>query len=89
VPLVESMVAGVPVVARAVGAVAETVGDGALLLTGSDPLYVAAALRRVCTDAAFRQALVKAGRLRVPALALDTVGSQFVTAVATVAGPPR
>ena len=35
VPLVEAMAAGVPVVARGVGAVAETVGDAALLLAGT------------------------------------------------------
>ena len=51
VPLVEAMAAGVPVVARRVGAVAETVGDAALLLDGTDPTYVAAALHRVVTDA--------------------------------------
>ncbi len=89
VPLVESMVAGVPVVTRPAGAVAETVGDAALRLAGTDPLYVAATLRRVCTDAALRRWLVEAGRRRVPALSLDAVGPQFVRAVATVAGAAR
>ena len=50
VPLVEAMAAGVPVVARRVGAVAETVGDAALVLAGTDPSYVAAAVHRVRTD---------------------------------------
>ena len=61
------MAAGVPVVARRVGAVAETVGDAALLLAGTDPSYVAAAVHRVRTDATLRQMLVEAGRRRVPA----------------------
>jgi len=89
VPLVEAMAAGVPVVARSVGAIRETVGDAALLLAGSDPLYTAAALHRVCTDGALRQRLVDAGRRRVPQLSLDVVAGQVVAAVATVAGTPR
>jgi len=79
----------VPVVARPAGAVAETVGDAALLLTTGDPLYVAAALHRVRGDAALRRHLVEAGRRRAPQLALDVVAPQVVAAVATVAGAPR
>jgi glycosyltransferase involved in cell wall biosynthesis len=82
VPLVEAMTAGVPVVAR-------TVGDGALLLAGSDPSYVAAALRRVCTDEALRQRLTAAGHRRLPGLALDAVADQVVAALASVAGAPQ
>jgi L-malate glycosyltransferase len=89
VPLIEAMEAGVPVVARAVGAVAETVGDAALLLPASDPSYVAAALRRVRTDETLRQDLIGAGRRRVSALSLDEVAPRVVAAVATVAGAPR
>jgi L-malate glycosyltransferase len=89
VPLVEAMVAGVPVVARDGGAVVETVGDAALLLAGLDPSYVAAALRRACTDTVLRQQLVTAGRHRVPELSVARVAPLFVDAVASVAGAPR
>jgi L-malate glycosyltransferase len=89
VPLVEAMAAGVPVVARRVGAVAETVGDAALLLDGTDPAYVAAALHRVVSDATLRRLLVEAGRRRLPAFGLDAVAPQLVAAVASVAGAPR
>jgi glycosyltransferase involved in cell wall biosynthesis len=89
VPLIEAMVSGVPVVTRGAGAVAETVGDAALVLAGGDPLYVAAALRRVCTDGGLRQELVAAGRRRAPTFALEAVAPQVVAAVATVAGTPR
>ena len=89
VPLVEAMVAGVPVVARRVGAVAETVGDAALLLAGTGSLLrrrgAAPGLHR-CGAA---RMLVEAGQRRVPAFALDAVGPQLVAAVATVAGAPR
>jgi len=89
VPLVEAMAAGVPVVARRVGAVAETVGDAALLLAGTEPSYVAAALHRVCADATLRQLLVEAGHRRLPAFGLDAAAPQLVAAVASVAGAPR
>ena len=54
VPLVEAMVAGVPVVARQAGAVSDTVADAALVLADADPSYIAAALHRVCTDERLR-----------------------------------
>jgi glycosyltransferase involved in cell wall biosynthesis len=88
VPLVEAMVARVPVVTRSVGAVAETVGDAALLLPVGEPSYVAAALRRVCTDEALRQRLIEAGRLRASMFSIDAVAPSVVAAVATVAGQP-
>ena len=89
VPLVEAMAAGVPVVSRAVGAVAGTVGDAALLLEAGDPAYVAAALHRVCTDEDVRAFLVAEGQRRVAALSGGAVSEQVVAAVATVAGAPR
>jgi glycosyltransferase involved in cell wall biosynthesis len=89
VPLIEAMEAGVPVVARGLGAVAETVGEGALLLGSDDPSYVAAAIRRVCSDPVLRRRLIEAGRRRVPTFSVDVVAPQVVAAVATVAGAPR
>jgi glycosyltransferase involved in cell wall biosynthesis len=89
VPLVEAMTAGVPVVARRAGAVAETVGEGALLLETSDHSFVAAALHRVLTDAALRQRLIAAGRDRLALLSSDAVAEHYVRAVAGVAGAPR
>jgi L-malate glycosyltransferase len=89
VPLIEAMTAGVPIVARRAGAVAETVGGAALLLGRGDPPYVAAALQRVATDDPLRRRLTEAGRQRLPDLSLQAVGARVVAAVATVAGAPR
>jgi glycosyltransferase involved in cell wall biosynthesis len=89
VPLIEAMTACVPVVARRVGAVAETVGDAALLLPASDPSLVAATLARLCGDAVLRRHLVEAGRRRVREFSLPAVAPLMVAAVASVAGPPR
>jgi glycosyltransferase involved in cell wall biosynthesis len=89
VPLVEAMAAGVPVVARAAGAVAGTAGDAAVLLAAGDPAYVAAALHRVRTDDALRALLVAEGYRRVDALSGDGLSAEVVAAVASVAGTPR
>lgn len=89
VPLVEAMAAGVPVVARGAGAVAETVGDGALLLQSADHSYVAAAVHRAVSDDTLRQQLIAAGHRRVQALSAPAVAERVVAAVAQVAGPPQ
>lgn len=68
VPLVEAMVAGVPIVTRGAGGAADTVAGAALVLTAADPSYVAAAINRVCTDATLRATLLDAGRRRATEL---------------------
>jgi glycosyltransferase involved in cell wall biosynthesis len=88
VPLVEAMTAGIPIVARPAGAVAQTVGDAALLLESGDPAYVAAALHRVCTDDVVRRTLTTNGRRRAGELQADRVGPQFVNAIGAVVGRP-
>jgi glycosyltransferase involved in cell wall biosynthesis len=88
VPLVEAMAAGVPVVARPAGAVAETTSGAALLLDASDPSYVAAALHRVCTDQRLRRTLVQAGKDRAAALSGPAVADELVRAVSAVVGAP-
>jgi L-malate glycosyltransferase len=88
VPLVEAMVAGVPVVTRAVGAVADTVADAALVLAAGDPSYVAAALHRACTDERLRATLTAAGRRRAAELSGDAAAALIVDAIATVVKRP-
>ena len=82
VPLVEAMVAGVPVVTRGAGAVADTVAGAALVLAAADPAYIAAALHRACTDDRLRAALVTAGRRRAAALSGGAAAATLVDAVA-------
>lgn len=63
VPILEGFHFGVPVVARAAGAVPETADGGALLYSEEDDLYtVATMLSRVLSDAALRSELVESGR---------------------------
>lgn len=65
--LLESMAAGVPVVATAVSAIPELVQDGrtGLLVPPEDPVRLADAVERVLTDAALRAALIPAARRQV------------------------
>jgi glycosyltransferase involved in cell wall biosynthesis len=88
VPLVEAMVAGVPVVTRGAGAVSDTVADAALVLAAADPSYVAATLHRVCTDSRLRATLSDAGKRRAAALSGDAIALQIIDAVAAVVGRP-
>jgi glycosyltransferase involved in cell wall biosynthesis len=58
VPLVEAMAHGVPVVAHAAGAVADTLDGGGVLLETKAPDLVAEVLDRVVRDAALRRAVL-------------------------------
>ena len=64
VPLVEAMLAGVPVVARDAGAVGETLDGAGVLLRDAAPPLVAAVVERVVRDGALRASLL-AGQQRV------------------------
>jgi glycosyltransferase involved in cell wall biosynthesis len=63
VPLVEAMHAGVPVIAYAAGAVAETLGGGGILLRDKAPELVAFLIDEVTRNASLRQELL-AGQSR-------------------------
>jgi glycosyltransferase involved in cell wall biosynthesis len=63
-PPLEAMAVGVPVVATAVGAIPEVVGDGALLVPPGDGDALAGALTEVLDDETVRDALIKRGRER-------------------------
>lgn len=62
-PLIEAAAFGVPVVAYDAGNVADTVGDGALLLTSKEPQIVAEACRRMLEDPLLRRQVL-AGQQR-------------------------
>ncbi len=68
VALMEALALGLPVVATAVGGVAEQMHDGvdALLVPPGDPTALAAALERVVTDPELRARLAAAAGARAP-----------------------
>lgn len=86
VPLVEAMVAGVPVVTRGAGAVSDTVADAALVLEAGDPSYVAAVLHRVCTDNALRAVLTASGARRADELSGGAPAARTVAVITAAVG---
>lgn len=67
-PPIEAMAAGVPVVSSSAGALAEVVGDAAVLVDPADVDGIAGALERVLGDPALRAELVAAGHARAATL---------------------
>jgi glycosyltransferase involved in cell wall biosynthesis len=69
--LFEAFAAGLPVVATAVGGVAEAVGDAALLIPPGDPEAAADALDRLAADRGLRERLALAGLARAREVTLE------------------
>jgi glycosyltransferase involved in cell wall biosynthesis len=80
------MAAGVPVVATAVGAVPEVVGDAAVLVPPGDPEALAEALRAVLLDAEQADDLRRRGRARVAAFDWDRTVDGLVDLYRDAAG---
>ena len=81
VPLVEAMGQGLPIVAADAGAVREVVGDAAVLLGGTGPRSVAAAVTHLLGDPGERARLVESGRVRFDQLDLGHAGERLVEAL--------
>jgi len=88
-PVVEAMYFGVPVVAYASSALPETIADAGLLLDQKDPLFVAGAINRVLTDAAFRETLVRAGQRRAHDFAIERTGPMMLDAILEMTSEAR
>jgi L-malate glycosyltransferase len=73
-PLLEAMLAGLPVLAYDAGAVAETLGDAGVLLPRKDPVVAAEIALQVLRDGALQERLGERGRRR----AAELVGARVV-----------
>jgi glycosyltransferase involved in cell wall biosynthesis len=81
--LFEAFAAGLPVVATAVGGVAEAAGDAALLIPPGDPGAAAAALRRIAAEPELRERLARAGLDRVRDVTLESESARVARFLAT------
>ncbi|MSQ37690.1 MAG: glycosyltransferase [Chloroflexi bacterium] len=76
-PILEAFRFGVPVVARAAGAVAETAGGAAILLDGKDLAVAGEAVGLLRERASLREALVAAGTARVVDFSRERVAARL------------
>jgi glycosyltransferase involved in cell wall biosynthesis len=81
-PLIESLAHGLPVVARAAGAVPETVGGAGLVLDVDDPAVVAEALHAAASSQPTREALFDAAEDRLSELRPDVLAPRIRSALA-------
>jgi glycosyltransferase involved in cell wall biosynthesis len=85
VPLLEAMSFDVPVIARAYGAIPETMGRAGVLLPAEDkPLLVAEAMAELLDSDTLRRDLVTRGRERLEHFSLETAQSAFLANLASV-----
>jgi L-malate glycosyltransferase len=82
VPLLEAMRSDLPVVASDAGAIPDTLGDAGILLSGTDPDTVAAALERAVRDTALRKDLIARGRRHLVAFTPEAVADDLDRALA-------
>jgi glycosyltransferase involved in cell wall biosynthesis len=81
-PLVEALAHGVPVVARAAGAVPETLGGAGIVLDGDDLPLVAEVVHEVVSTGETRRALAEAAEQRLAKLRPEVVAPQIKAALA-------
>ena len=77
--MLESLVAGTPLVATAVGGIPEVIehGRSGLLVAPRDPAMLAAALARVLTDSDSRSRLARAASVRGQAFAIQSAANAY------------
>lgn len=85
-PLLDAMQAGTPIVASDVGSIPEVAGDAAVLVPPNDVAALAAAIDRVLSDAATRQALQHAAIGRLARFSWQSTADQMVQLYTELAG---
>jgi glycosyltransferase involved in cell wall biosynthesis len=87
--LLEAWGFGTPIVATAVGGVADFAQDAALLIPAGDGRAAVAALRRVAEDADLRERLVAAGGLRIADRTMEVTLDRLASFLATTSRVAR
>ncbi len=89
IPVLEAFHFGLPVIARPVGAIPETVGDAALLVDDPDLGLVAELLHLAVTDEDLREELRRRGERRLEAYAPEVVSERLRAVVEATAAAGR
>ena len=84
VPLVEAMYFSVPVVARSMAAVPETLGNAGLLLDSEDSAIAASAIHEIVSNASLRSRIQDEERSRLQAFSSDTIREHFTALLSAV-----
>lgn len=77
VPVVESMIYGVPVVAYASTAVPDTMGKGTMVINDKNPVVVAGCIDKVMRDTQLRNSLIANQKERLKDFSYDKVSDMF------------
>ena len=77
VPLVESMIYNVPVIAYASTAIPDTLSSKGFLIDDKDPVFVAGCIDRVVRDGKLREQLLSAQNERLKDFAYEKIAAQF------------
>lgn len=77
VPLVESMMFDVPIVARATSAIPETLSGSGMLLESADPIVAAGCIDRVVRDRQLRQQLITSEQQRLKDFQYEAIAAKL------------
>ena len=78
VPIVEAMLFKTPIIAFDAGAVADTLGDGGILLKEKDPLLTAGLIDRVARDRELREEILKGQRRQLSRFRFEKIRDLFL-----------
>lgn len=81
VPLIESMVFNLPIIAYSSSAVPETLGTGGVLLQNKDPYILAAAMNRTITDHDLRECILYEQKKELSRFRYESVKKQFLNCI--------
>jgi len=86
IPILEAMLAGVPVVTSNTSSMPEVAGDAALLVDPTDTPALGTALERALTDDDLRRCLIRAGQARARQFSFAATAEAYLSLYRQVAG---
>ena len=84
VPLIESMISHVPILAKSTSAIPGTLGNSGFLLPDNDPVTAALAAERIMTDNTLKKSIIMAQNERLKEFSEEKTSKAFLDAVETI-----